>query len=198
MWLGIAAGLSLLTCSLARPIHARDVSLNDQQLIYKGVGWQVGAGPQACRNISQTVHTTSTTGNFVTFNFIGLYRSQMVIYIHTNQASRNWVDRPWPSHHSLDPHGCYPRRRCHASDTSRDWARRLRNTLYRWQYRKRFARTYVHYDLRCKFRVRASQYQRYHVRPSSILNKGLVSGELFVRHLHVTIPDNGESSLSTH
>lgn len=71
MWLGVAAGLALLTWSFPRPAYASNVSVNDQQLTYDGNGWQPGIGPQACSGISQTVHTTSTTGDFVTHNFTG-------------------------------------------------------------------------------------------------------------------------------
>ncbi|KAF8581827.1 hypothetical protein K439DRAFT_199391 [Ramaria rubella] len=71
MWLGAAAGLALLTWSLIRPISASNVSLSDQQLTYVGQGWQLAAAPQACIVISQTIHTTSHTGDFVTFNFTG-------------------------------------------------------------------------------------------------------------------------------
>lgn len=71
MWLGVGAGLPLLTWILARPVYAGNVSFNDQQLSYEGRGWQVAAAPQSCSSVSPTVHTTSDTGDFVTFNFTG-------------------------------------------------------------------------------------------------------------------------------
>ena len=70
MWLGVGAGLPLLTWFIAQPAYASNVIFNDQQLTYDGQ-WRVGTSPQACSVISPTVHTSSNTGDFVTFNFTG-------------------------------------------------------------------------------------------------------------------------------
>ena len=74
MWLGAAAGLALLTLSiLARPTNALVASIdNDNQVLtYDGAGWGSARGPQVCSAVSLTMHTTSTTGNFLTLNFTG-------------------------------------------------------------------------------------------------------------------------------
>lgn len=73
MWLGVTAGpLALLVIWLfACPAQSSQVTFSDQQLTYLGTGWKTVDSPQICSQVSRTMHTTSTTGDSVSFRFIG-------------------------------------------------------------------------------------------------------------------------------
>ncbi|GJJ14588.1 hypothetical protein Clacol_008854 [Clathrus columnatus] len=72
MWLGVAAGLALLTWFTILPvIFAAQITFNDLRLTYVGEGWQNAQSPQICNQVSPTMHSTSTLGDSVDFTFSG-------------------------------------------------------------------------------------------------------------------------------
>ena len=130
-------------------------------------------------SISQSVHTAGIEGDFSTFNFTGSYTSQLPMSLLTSIPG-SAVSICGPVTTLSTPMLIVLDGNIKFVAPPNDWGRWLRNTLYRSQYRRRYAGTYAHYGLLCCFRIGAVYYQRNCVRPFFLFDKGVVpDGHLF-------------------
>lgn len=140
MWLGVAAGLALLTWFTVCPaVLATQITFGDQRLNYNGEGWQNTQSPQVCQQVSSTMRSTSTLGDSVNFTFSGNVVYYMVLKKGYSLPRRNRCYSLGTSDFEFTPRSDRPRR-CNTTPcgTSRVH-RRLWYHIRKWGSHEHFA-----------------------------------------------------------